>query len=209
MTTTAGTTTGRVRADLAWLAAGVVVLLVTAVLAADQAVPDAERAVFRMVNGPSVLPFAVVWPVMQLGNVGVVAVAALGAAVTRRFRLAAGLVVGGLGAYGLAKLVKVVVERPRPAGLLDDVQVRGPEVAGYGFVSGHATVAVVVAALLLPYVGARLRWVLIVLAVLVGWARVYVGAHLPLDVVGGAAVAVAVAALVHIVLGRPRCRDRP
>ena len=39
--------------------------------------------------------------------------------------------------------------------------------------------------------------------VLVALARVYVGAHLPLDVVGGAALGVAVAAGVHLALGRP------
>jgi membrane-associated phospholipid phosphatase len=35
------------------------------------------------------------------------------------------------------------------------------------------------------------RWVLVVLAALVGLGRVYVGAHLPLDVIGGAALGVA------------------
>jgi membrane-associated phospholipid phosphatase len=34
-------------------------------------------------------------------------------------------------------------------------------------------------------------------------ARLYVGAHLPLDVVGGAALGLAVAGLVRLVLGRP------
>jgi undecaprenyl-diphosphatase len=33
---------------------------------------------------------------------------------------------------------------------------------------------------------------------------VYVGAHLPLDVVGGAALGVAVGGAVHLLAGRPR-----
>jgi undecaprenyl-diphosphatase len=141
---------------------------------------------------------------MQLGNVGVVWLTALAAAATRRWRLAADLLTGGLLAYLLAKAVKAAVGRPRPLELLDEVAVRGPHVSDLGFVSGHATVASVVTALLLPHVGRRWSRALVGLAVLTALSRVYVGAHLPLDVVGGAALGVAVAAGVHLVLGRPR-----
>jgi membrane-associated phospholipid phosphatase len=190
--------------DAVWAAGGLAVLLLTAVVTSDRNVPAWEEGLFSAVNERSVLPFAVVWPMMQLGNVLVVVVGALAAAITRRFRLAAGLLAGGLLAYWLAKLVKAVVERPRPDGLLDDVVIRGPQVLDNGFVSGHATVATVVVAVLLPYVGTRTARVLVGLAGLVALSRLYVGAHLPLDVVGGAALAVTVAAVVHLVLGRPR-----
>jgi undecaprenyl-diphosphatase len=201
--TAARTDAVRVVSDGVWLAGALAVLLVTAVLASDRSVPGWEDDAFMAVNSRSVLPFAAVWPVMQLGNVAFAVVAAIVAALTRRVRLAVGLLAGGFAAYFLAKVVKAVVERPRPAALLEDVVVRGPEVSGEGFVSGHATVVTVVVALLLPYLGSRARAVAVVLALLVWTARVYVGAHLPLDVVGGAAVAVAVAAAVHLVLGRP------
>lgn len=182
-------------------------LLLAAWAASGDRVPGWERATFAAGNGRSVLPFAVVWPVMQLGNVLVVLVTALGAAVTRRYRLAAGLLGGGVLTYLLAKAVKDVVGRPRPAELLDEVAVRGPHVAGYGFVSGHAAVAALVAAVLLPHVGRRWPRALVGLAVVVALARVYVGAHLPLDVVGGAALGVAVGAAVHLALGRPPARE--
>jgi glycosyltransferase 2 family protein len=42
----------------------------------------------------------------------------------------------------------------------------------------------------------------------VSLGRVYVGAHLPLDVLGGAALGVATGALVHVLLGAPGARDR-
>ena len=206
MTTTGSRSTWastRSRRDIGSVVGALVVLLLAAWAASGQRVPGWERSVFSAVNDPSVLPFVAVWPVMQLGNVAVVWLTALAAAITRRVRLAAGLLVGGMLAYLLAKVVKTVVERPRPFGLLDEVTVRGPHVSDYGFVSGHATVAAVVAAVLLPHVGRRSARALIGLAVLVSLSRVHVGAHLPLDVVGGMALGVAVAAGVHVALGRP------
>jgi membrane-associated phospholipid phosphatase len=47
------------------------------------------------------------------------------------------------------------------------------------------------------------RVICAVLAVLVCLARVQVAAHLPLDVVGGAALGLAVGGAVRLVLGRP------
>lgn len=205
-------TSVRSRGDVGWAAGALLVLLLATWAASGQRVPGWERTVFPAVNSRSVLPFAVVWPVMQLGNVLVVWLSALAAACSGRFRLATGLLGGGLLAYLLAKVVKAAVGRPRPAGLLEEVAVRGPQVADNGFVSGHAAVAAVVAALLLPHLGRRWAPVLVGLVVLVALARVYVGAHLPLDVVGGAALGVAVGAGVRLALGRPpprTTRGRP
>jgi undecaprenyl-diphosphatase len=74
---------------------------------------------------------------------------------------------------------------------------------GLGFVSGHTAVATALAAIAWPYLGRRWRAVVVIAAVLVALARVYVGAHLPLDVLGGAALGLAVAGLVRLILGRP------
>ena len=81
-------------------------------------VPAAETEVFRLLNDTTVLPFVLLWPVMQLGNLLVVPASALLAAALRRWRLAAALLIGGFAAYWLVKVVKGVVTRPRPAGLL-------------------------------------------------------------------------------------------
>ena len=54
-----------------------------------------------------------------------------------------------------------------------------------------------------PWLPHRWRWVLWALAAAVCLARVYVGAHMPLDVIGGAALGVAVGAGLRLLFGRP------
>ena len=183
---------------------GALVLVLAALPVERTSVPAAEAAVFRAVNGVDVLPFVLVWPVMQLGNVLVVPASALVAAALRRWRLAAGLLLGGVGTYLAAKAVKDVVVRGRPDGLLADVVVRGAAAQGRGFLSGHAAVVVTVLTIAWPWLGRRARIAGVVLAALVCLARVWTAAHLPLDVVGGAGLGLLVGSLVLLVVGRPR-----
>ena len=185
------------------LLAGGLVLLGLAALPVDAArVGGGEAAVFRVLDGTTVLPFALVWPVMQLGNLLVVPATALLALARHRVCLAAGLLVAGLAAYWLAKVVKGLVPRGRPAGLLEDVVIRGAEAHGRGFPSGHAAVVTALLAVAWPALGPRGRIVCSVLASAVVLSRVYVGAHLPLDVVAGAALGLAVAGATRLALGR-------
>ncbi|MCW2613776.1 MAG: superfamily, partial [Frankiales bacterium] len=60
----------------------------------------------------------------------------------------------------------------------------------------------------LPHLGPRARHVAVTGVVLVALARVWVGAHLPLDVVGGAALGAAVAACVLLLPPLRRSRTR-
>jgi undecaprenyl-diphosphatase len=189
-------------ADLALVVVGTAGLLLAALPVDRDRVPDAEAAVFRVLNDTTVAPIVVVWVVMQLGNVTVVPVSALVAGYLRRWRLAVELLVAGLGTYVVAKVVKGIWPRGRPDGLLDDVVIRGGEALGRGFVSGHAATLTALATVAWPWLGLRARIVVAVLVVLVCLTRVYVGAHLPLDVVGGAGLGLAIAGLVRLALGR-------
>ena len=180
------------------------VLLLSAIPVHADSLSDSEKSVFRAINDlPSTIyPFPA-WIFMQLGNFLVVPIAALVALVARRARLAATLAVAGLSTYVLAKVVKHFVERGRPFKFVD-TNVRGAAAGGLGFVSGHVAVICALTVAAWPYLGRGARIALVALAVVVGLLRMYVGAHLPLDVVGGAGLGVACGGMARLLLGAPR-----
>jgi glycosyltransferase 2 family protein len=189
--------------DALRLVAGTAILLVCTATVRPNHVGVLEEDLFRLVNDLPNALFPAFWVVMQAGNVLAVGVTAAVVAATRRFWLAANLAITGVGVWLLARWIKDLVGRGRPEALLEDVHVRGGQDGGLGFVSGHAAVAVAIATLVAPYLGRRARWVAVVVAALVCVSRLYVGAHLPLDVVGGAALGWAAGSLVHLLLGAP------
>jgi glycosyltransferase 2 family protein len=189
--------------DVVRLVAAIAVLLLSIKLVNRNHIDELEVDAFRLVNDlPGVL-YRLLWTIMQLGNVLVVPVLVGVAALTRRFRLAVNLAVAGFGCYFLARLVKALVQRGRPWQYLPNVNFHGPTATGLGYISGHAAVAVALASVASPYLGRRARRVAWALAAVVCLSRLYVGAHLPLDVIGGAAVGWAVGAVVHLLLGAP------
>jgi undecaprenyl-diphosphatase len=92
------------------------------------------------------------------------------------------------------------VDRGRPANVLDDVSVRGKEKGDRGFPSGHAAVSTALTVVAWPYASSRSRAALLSLAGFVPFARIYVAAHLPLDVVGGSALGLAIGSAVNLAL---------
>ena len=90
--------------------------------------------------------------------------------------------------------IKKTVQRPRPADTMMDpqfqsqVQVRAP-FGGYSFVSNHA-VNIFCIVTFLSIIFPVSRFGLYILAIAVGYSRVYNGVHFPLDVLGGACVGI-------------------
>lgn len=172
-----------------------------------ESVGDFEARVFDFVNDLPLLYWPV-WAVMQLGNFFVVPITAAIALGFRRIRLALDIVIAGTSAWLLAKVVKQLIVRGRPGSLLEHVVLRDAPAGGHGYVSGHAAVAAALATVAYPYLGPVMRKITIALALGVCLARVYVGAHLPLDVIGGAAMGWAIGSLLHLLLGAPEARPR-
>lgn len=172
-------------------------------------VGDLERRVFATVNGwPDALR-GPLWLAQVLGVLGTPLLVAAGALALRRWRLAAALVLlVPLKLLVERDVLKVLVQRERPGSTIPDAVLRDVPSAGLSFPSGHAVIAFGIVVLLAPYL--RRRWVLAVvaLAVLNSVARVYLGGHAPLDVIGGAGAGAALGAVLNLVVGVP-ARDRP
>ncbi len=122
---------------------------------------------------------------MQAGTFGTVPAVAAVVLLTGRRPLAAKLAVGGTLAWVGAKAIKPYGGRARPAGVLPDVTTREGIEGDLGWISGHAAVSTTMAGILaddLP----RLRPLLAAVVLATAFGRMYVGAHLPHDTVGGA-----------------------
>ncbi len=189
--------TGR-RSSVVAAAVGTAVLVLSALPIEASRVSDPELDVFRAVNDLPGALFVILWPLMQFGAVLVVPATVVVAAVFRRYRLAVEVAAAGVAAWLLAKVVKDLVFRERPAAILDDVNLHSASAAGRGFVSGHAAIVFALAVLVTPYLPRRWRWVPWAVAAVVGFARVYVGAHFPLDVVGGAGLGLLLGGVVRL-----------
>lgn len=157
-------------------------------LIARSGVPEIERDVFELVNGLPGALFPVSWLPMQTGSLvgGLLLATALGVG-TRRMAVGFVAAASVTTAWLASKAVKDVVERERPLGAGLEVEVRDTS-TGLGYVSGHAAVAFALYAMAAPHLRPRWRAAGLGLAAFVVVARVYSGAHLPLDVVGGAAL---------------------
>lgn len=162
-------------------AAAVAITIWTARSGRSNHVGNAEERVFRRINGLPDELHRPAWAVMQMGSLGGAVVAGL----TERARTdRCHVLATGVGLWSGVKVVKRVVgKRGRPASELEHVAVRGASQRGRGWPSGHAAVAMGVALSTTAAPGRRTAFVAGAFGA--GLARIYVGAHLPSDVVAG------------------------
>ncbi len=95
------------------------------------------------------------------------------------------LIISGI----IARTLKYSLPMPRPLAVLDQVHSVGIEFFKSSFPSGHTTSAFAVGILFYSYCTHRVwKALAIMLAVLIGYSRVYLGLHFPGDVVAGAGI---------------------
>jgi membrane-associated phospholipid phosphatase len=184
------------------LAAALAVLCSWAVSSGD--VDPVEAAVFTWVNRWPDWLAEPLWACQLLGVLGMPLVVAVPALALRQWRLVVALVLlVPLKLLVHGELVKGLVQRERPGSTIAGAVLRDVPSAGVAYPSGHAVITAGIVVLLAPYVRRRWLAVLVALALLNSVARVFLGAHAPLDVVGGAAVGAAIGAALNLVVGVP------
>ena len=193
------------------IAVGLMGLVLTAPIAMAGAPGSAEIAVFRWFNDPPRLIGAVtalVNPLLRPVGLAVLIVAAVVLlALTRRavfWRLITSAIAAGILAYLVDNALKLIVDRGRPPEYLSDVLFHGypTNPRGSGYPSSHVAVAVAVVVGAWPWLDRRWRVGGVIAAVMIGLNRMYVGAHLPLDIVGGAAVGLMCGGIVVLVVAQ-------
>jgi len=180
---------------------GAALLVGSGWLARDE-LSDEEVSAFRALNEQSDAMRNAAWTLMLGGTLGAVPAAAGVALLAGRRRLALELAIGGTSAYLLAKAVKPIVGRARPHGLLRDVRFRDEIGGNEGWISGHAAVSTSLAMIAAPELSPAGKTAAYGLATGIGLARMYAGAHMPLDVIGGAGLGLMIAALMPDPRGR-------
>lgn len=144
-----------------------------------------EEQIFRLVNGAPDEIEIPVWAVMQSGSLAAVFVVSGALARAGRTSDATRALAAGVVVWAGIKLVKPLVGRGRPQAVLDSVSVRGHSQTGLGYPSGHSAVALTLALAATGSARPVVRAIGVGVAAVTGVARMYVGAHLPLDVAGG------------------------
>ena len=178
--------------------------LVGSALEARRGLRQWERSIYRVVNDAPDLVAPLAWAPMQAGSLSA-PFALAGWSYWRSRRLDPALVYAstGLTTWLVAKGVKTIVGRGRPYDHDPTTRLRlATQTDGsLGYVSGHAAVAATLATIVSRDRSAATGIALHGFALGVGVTRIYAGAHLPLDVVGGAALGILIGEAANAIRG--------
>jgi len=197
------------------LVVALTLVALTTLFASTGNVSASEADAFRLFNDLPRVFTGIALPLLVIGSPVAIVGTAIAALVQRRWRLAIELVVAGGAAYGVARLLQHIVDRPGPATAVaqfhhvSQLVVSDRITLGTGFPSAALAVSAALATAVGPHVRrpvGRAAWWLVLAVAL---ARMYAGLDLPLDVVGGVAIGWGVGAALNLALGTPSGHPSP
>jgi len=127
------------------------------------------------------------WLATQLGNMLAAFIMAFVLFMLSYRRLAIVIILGTLTLWLLVEIIKALSDRDRPFLTLEKTRIIGWREKGDSFPSGHTTQIFFLMALLIYHfqLGMGGAITLYAVAALVGFTRIYIGAHYPRDVIAG------------------------
>jgi undecaprenyl-diphosphatase len=161
--------------------------------------PQPLAAVCAVVN-PLLRPV----PLILLGTVFVGWVLLSARNRAERLEIARSTVIAIAAAELFAQIGKHLANQPRPLAVLPGLDDHGYPIQPHGnaFPSAHTAIVVALVGALWPWMHWPQRVVAVLIAVLVMINRLYIGAHWPLDVVGGAALGTLAASISWLIAAR-------
>ncbi|MEN8112845.1 MAG: phosphatase PAP2 family protein [Actinomycetota bacterium] len=180
-------------------------VVVATAIEARRGHPDWEKQIYEGINNAPDGLAPVAWLPMQEGSLTAPFVlAGLSYRKTKRLDPALAYAGAGFATWLAAKGVKKVVGRGRPFDFNPKTNLRlATQIDGsLGYISGHAAVASTLATIMAHDRSAGRSLGLHAFAVAVGVTRIYAGAHLPLDTIGGNAFGILVGEAANVIRER-------
>ncbi len=185
---------------IVYILAGIVLFLLGQLIVLS-GVGDLEIFTFRVFNSlPGFLsPIFVL--ISLFGTVGFIFVATFIALIRRHYSHALKFLLAGGSAWLVTKWLKGFELRARPSEILPNVQLREQLESVIGYPSGHAAVATAIGVVAYLYTPKRLHPLITWMIILVCLSRLYLGMHLPVDIMGGFGVGLVIASFLNYVFG--------
>jgi membrane-associated phospholipid phosphatase len=199
--------------SLATATAALLVIVVTAWLATAPRAEQAQTGMVKWFNNPPqpvAAIFAVVNPLCRpipliiLGILFIVWVVLAASQLNERWELVRAAILTLILAEVMAQIGKQIASQPRPLAVIPGIDNHGypTEPLGNAYPSAHAAAAVALIAAIWPWTRWPQRVVGVSAAILVALNRLYIGAHWPVDILGGAAIGMLAASITWLVARR-------